>query len=136
MAIIHNCGYTELNTNDVILSYKDIVHLHGGVMENWEHPRGYYKGPQLDRITKKGLPLFPRLEALNVNAVVAFYDNFQKVLMIYLLPVMPFDCICIKMGLEALCPPGLGLSCYAMIAWVLMEILPKVLPCFDMQITH
>jgi hypothetical protein len=55
--------------------------------------------------------------------------------MIYLLFAMPFDCICIKMGFEALCPPGLGLPCYAMIAWVLMEILPKVLPRFDMQIT-
>jgi hypothetical protein len=72
MAIIHNCGYIELNTNDVILSYNDIVHLHGEVMENWEHPWGYYKGPQLDRFTENGLPLFPRLEALNVDTAVAF----------------------------------------------------------------
>jgi hypothetical protein len=135
MAIIQNCGNTELNANNVILSYNNIVHLHGEVMENWEYPRGYYKGPQLDRITKKGLPLFPRLKALNLDAAMAFYDNFQKALMIYLLPVMPFDCICIKMGFEVLCPPGLGLPCYAMITWVLMEILPKVLPRFDMQIT-
>jgi hypothetical protein len=55
--------------------------------------------------------------------------------MIYLLPVMPFDCISIKMGFEALCPPGLGLPWYATIAWVLMEILPKILPRFDTQIT-
>jgi hypothetical protein len=122
MNIIHNCGYTEINTNDVILSYNDIVHLHGEVMANWEHPRGYYKGPQLDRM-------------LNVDAAVAFYDNFQKASMIYLLPVMPFDCISIKMGFEALCPPGLGLPRYAMIARVLMEILPKILPHFDTQIT-
>jgi hypothetical protein len=134
MDIIHNCRYTELNTNNDILSYNDIIHLHGEVVENWKHPWGYYKGPQLDRITKKGLPLFPRLEALNVDAAVAFYDNFQKA-SIYLLPVMPFDCICIKMGFEVLCPPGLGLPCCAMIAWVLMEILPKFLPCFDTQIT-
>jgi hypothetical protein len=113
MAIIHNCGYTELNTNNVILSYNDIVHLHGEVMENWEHPRGYYKGPQLDRITKKGLPSFPCLKALNADAAMAFYDNFQKASMIYLLPVMLFDCICIKMGFEALCLPGLRLPCYA-----------------------
>jgi hypothetical protein len=79
-------------------------------MENWDHPRGYYKGPHLDRIMKKGLPLFPRLEALNVDAAVAFYDNFQKALMIYLLPVMPFDCISIKMGFEALALASLGMQ--------------------------
>ncbi len=78
---------------------------------------------------------FPRLEALNVDAAVAFYDDFQKTSMIYLLLVMPFDCICIKMGFEALCPPGLGLPHYAMITWVLMEILLKVLPRFNTQIT-
>jgi hypothetical protein len=76
MTIIHNCGYTEINTNDVILSYNNIIHLHGKVMENWEHPQGYYKGPQLDRITEKGFTSFPRLEALNVDVAVAFYDNF------------------------------------------------------------
>jgi hypothetical protein len=36
--------------------------------------------------------------------------------MIFLLPVMPFDCISIKMGFEALCPPGLGVNKYAVIA--------------------
>jgi hypothetical protein len=37
---------------------------------------------------------------------------------------MPFDCISIKMGYKALCLPGLGLPCYAVIAWVLIELLP------------
>ena len=37
------------------------------------------------------------------------------------------------MGFEALCPPGLGLTRYAMIARVLMELLPRLLPRLDSQ---
>ncbi len=48
---------------------------------------------------------------------------------------MPFDCISLKMVCEALCPPGLGIQRYATIGWVLMEILPKILPCSNTQIT-
>lgn len=55
--------------------------------------------------------------------------------LLYLLPVMPFDCINIKMGFEALCPPGLGLPRYAMIARVLMELLPRLLPHSDSQVS-
>jgi hypothetical protein len=134
-SIIHNCGYTELNTNDIILSYNDIIHIHTYVMDTWEHPKSYHKGPQVDQNVKKGLSSFPRLERLTVKAAVEFYDNFQKSSMLYLLPVMPFDCISIKMGFEALCPPGLGLPCYAEIARALMEILPRLLPRGDTQVT-
>jgi hypothetical protein len=69
-----------------------------------------------------------------VDATIEFYDNLHKTSLIYLLPVVLFDCISIKMGFEALCPPGLGLPCYAIIARVLMEILPKLLPCTDTQV--
>jgi hypothetical protein len=65
---------------------------------------------------------------------VEVYDAFHKILFSYLLPVMPFDCISIKMGYEALCPPGLGLPCYAVIARVLMEHLPQLLSCADAQV--
>ena len=64
-----------------------------------------------------------------------FYDAFHKTAVIYLLPVMPFDCISIKMGFEALCPPGLGIPRYAAIARVLMELLPRLLPRTDTQVT-
>ena len=67
--------------------------------------------------------------------LVEFYDAFHKTAIIYLLPVMPFDCISIKMGFEALCPPGLGISRYAMISRVLMELLPRLLPRSDTQIS-
>ena len=39
------------------------------------------------------------------------------------------------MGFEALCPPGLGIPRYAMISRVLMEILPRLLPRSDTQIS-
>ena len=67
--------------------------------------------------------------------MVEFYNAFHKTAIIYLLPVMPFDCICIKIGFEALCPPGLGIPRYAMILRVLMELLPRLLPRSDTQIS-
>jgi hypothetical protein len=134
-SIIHNCKYTEFNTNDVILSYNAIIHVHTYVMDTWEHPKSYHKGHQVDQIVEKGFSSFSRLKRLTVEEAVEFYDNFHKTLMLYLLPVMPFDCITIKMGFEALCLPGLGLPCYAQIARALMEILPCLLPRGDTQVT-
>jgi hypothetical protein len=109
MTIIHNCSFTELNTNDVILSHNDIIHLHTKVLAHWDHPRGNYSGPQVDRIIEKGLSSFPHLTTLIVDAAVEFYDSLHKLLLIYLLLVMPFDCISLKMGFKVLCLPGLGL---------------------------
>jgi hypothetical protein len=134
MTIIHNCSFTELNTNDVILSHNDIIHLHTNVLAHWDHPRGNYSGPQVDRIMEKGLSLFPRLTTLTVDAAVEFYDSLHKLLLIYLLPVMPFDCISLKMGFKVLCLPGLGLPPYVKIARVLMEIPPRFLPHTDTHI--
>ncbi len=134
MAIVHNCGFTEVNMDNVTLSHNKIVHLHTKILAHWDHPWGYYSGPQVDRIMEKGLSSFPCLTTLTVDATMEFYDNLHKTLVIYLLPVMPFDCISIKMGFEVLCPPGLGLPCYAIIARVLMEILPKILPRPDTHV--
>jgi hypothetical protein len=130
-AIIHRCGYTEITLSDVLLAYNDIIKVHSHTCDNWEHPCGHYKGPQLERIQEKGIGSFPRLSKLDVEHTVEFYDAFQKMAIIYLLPVMPFDCICIKMGFEALCPPGLGIPRYAMISRVLVELLPRLLPRSD-----
>ena len=135
MAIVHRCGYTALNSTDVILNYNDIIRIHSTIWETWEHPRGNYKGPQLDKILEKGLASFPRLSTVDVEASVDFYDSFQKTALLYLLPVVPFDCISIKMGFEALCPPGLGLHKYAAIAAVMMELLPRLLPRSDTQVS-
>ena len=133
--IIHRCGYTEIHSSDVLLAYNDIIEVHSHTCDNWEHPRGHYKGPQLERILEKGISSFPRLTAFDVEQMVEFYDAFQKTALIYLLPVTPFDCISIKMGFEALCPPGLGIPRYAQISRVLMEVLPRLLPRSDTQIS-
>jgi hypothetical protein len=128
MSIIHKCGYMELNSTDMIKSYNDIIYLHAEVLDCWEHPRGLYRVPPINRILEKGLPTFPPWTCLTVSDKVEFYNAFQKTSVIYLPPVMPFDCISLRMGFEALCPPSLGIQEYATIAQVLMEILPKILP--------
>jgi hypothetical protein len=86
------------------------------------------RGPQVDKILEKGLPTFPRLSSIDVKSTVEFYDILQKTLMIYLLAIMPFDCISIKMGYESLCPPGMGIPRYADITQVLFKVLPCLLP--------
>ena len=88
----------------------------------------------VDRILDKGLPVFPKLESLTVDATVNFYDKLQKMLALFLLPLMVFNVIKLNMGFEGLCPPGLGLSQYAEIASVLMEIIPQLLPTMDSQV--
>jgi hypothetical protein len=90
--------------------------------------------PQLDRISERGLPTLPRLTTIDVEAVVKFYNKLQKTSSTYLLPVMPFDCISIKMGYKALCPLGLGILWYKAIARVLLEVLPRFLPKTDSQV--
>jgi hypothetical protein len=66
---------------------------------------------------------------------VNFYDKLQKTSALFLLPLMLFDAINLNMGFEGLCPPGLGLPQYAEIAGVLMEVLPRLLPDLDSQVT-
>jgi hypothetical protein len=133
-AIIHNCGYTELNTTDVLNSYLDIIILHRTIYKHWVNTRTQYEGPQLNQILEKGIPTFTRLSTLEVESVVEFYNKLQKTTSAYLLPIMPFDCTLIQMGIEALCPPGLGAPKYAAIARVLLEVLPKLLTKCNTQI--
>jgi hypothetical protein len=119
---------------DVLHSYQDIIILHRSIYKHWLNTRTQYKGPQLDRILKKGIPTFPRLSTLDVKSVMEFYDKLQKTTSAYLLPIMPFDCISIQMGFEALCPPGLGTPKYVSFTRVLLEVLPKLLPKGNTQI--
>jgi hypothetical protein len=89
----------------------------------------------VDRILEKGLPIFPKLDLLEMAATVNFYDKLQKASALFLLPLMLFDAINLNMGFEGLCPPGLGLPRYAEIAGALMEVLPCLLPEMDSQVT-
>ena len=66
---------------------------------------------------------------------VNFYDKLQKTSALFLLPLMMFDAVCLNMGFEGLCPPGFGLPRYAEIAGAFMEVLPRILPDSDSQVT-
>jgi hypothetical protein len=93
----------------VISSYSEIILLHETIIKNWKEK--FTSGPQIDCILEKGMPSFPRLQSpMTVEAAVNWYDLLQKILLIYLIPIMPLDCVMIKMGYKALCIPGTGLS--------------------------
>jgi hypothetical protein len=88
----------------------------------------------VEYILEKALPVFPRLKSLEVTDVVQFYDSLQKISMRYLLPLMPFDSICLAFGFKGLCPPGLGTIQYAAIGLVWMDVLPRILPKEDLDV--
>jgi hypothetical protein len=104
-------------------------------MDAWENRRTQQRGPSVDRILEKGLPVFPKLDCLDMSATVMFYDKLQKTSALFLLPLTLFDAVNLNMGFEGLCPPGFGLVHYADIAGVLMEVLPRLLPELDSQVT-
>ena len=132
-AIVHRCGFRDASGN-VSPFCNDIILLHRRVLEAWENRRTQQHGPSVDRILEKGLPVFPKLDTLDVASTVTFYDKLQKTSALFLLPLMLFDAINLNTGFEGLCPPGLGLPRYAEIAGVLMEILPRLLPESDSQV--
>jgi hypothetical protein len=107
--IIFKCGYKDHTRTKVIGCYKDIVLLHRWVMDAWVNHCTQQSGPLVDRILDKGLPVFPKLESLLVDATVDFYDKLEKTLALFLLPLMAFNVIKLNTGFEGLCPPGLGL---------------------------
>ena len=84
-AIIHKCGYTATNTVNVISSYNEIILVHKSVMANWLGR--FTVGPQINRILKKGLVSLPRLQSLEVESAVEWYDTLQKTHLIYLVPI-------------------------------------------------
>ena len=77
---------------------------------------------------EKAMPLFQKLKGITIADLVHFYDTFQKMDSVYHLPLMPFDAVSLRLRFEGLCPPGLGVDRYAVIAAVLMEVIPCLLP--------
>jgi hypothetical protein len=104
VSIVHKCGYTELNSPNVIKSYDDIIYLHAEVIDRWEHPCGLYRGPQINRILVMGLPTFPCLTHLMVSNTVKLYNAFQKMSAIYLLLVMPLIALASEWALRPSVP--------------------------------
>jgi hypothetical protein len=91
-------------------------------------------GPSIDRILDKGLVVFPKLASMDVAMAVEFYNQLQKTLALFLLPLMLFDAANLHTGFEGLCPRGLGLPRYTEIAGVMMEVIPCLLPTYDSQV--
>jgi hypothetical protein len=104
-------------------------------MDTWVNQQLQHSGPSVDQILEKGFPIFPKLDSLETATTVNFYDKLQKTSALFLLPLMMFDAINLNMGFEGLCPPGLGLPRYREIAGALMEVLPRLLPDTDTQVT-
>jgi hypothetical protein len=83
---------------------------------------------------EKGLIVFPKLKMLTAKDTVHFYDKLQELLAGYLLPLMPFDVICLEFNFKDLFVPGLGTECYTDCAAALMEVLPCLLPARDSEV--
>ncbi len=91
-------------------------------------------GPSVECILEKGLLVFPKLKTLTAKDTVHFYDKLQEHLAGYLLPLMPFNVICLEFNFEGLFIPGLGTECYVDCAAALMEVLPCLLPALDLEV--
>ena len=129
--IIGNCGYQLFHVDhpeDVLLCFQEIINLHRVVVQTWTSTWTHFSGPVVEYILEKALPVFPRLQDLDVSGMVKFYNGLQKISMRYLLPLMPFDSISLAFGFEGLCPPGLGTVRYSAIASAWMDVLPCLLP--------
>jgi hypothetical protein len=135
--IISNCGYQSFHwghPEDILLCNSKIANIRCVVLQGWTNYWTHFIDPVVEYILKKALPVFPRLNSLAVADVVKFYDSVQKILMRYLLPLMPFNLICLAFGFEGLCPPGMGTIRYAAIALAWMDVLPCILPKDDSEV--
>jgi hypothetical protein len=125
---IHNCGYQSfLNTmspEDVLLCFSEIQQIHKKVVQSWHNMRNQTSGPSIKRILDHGIKVFLKLHTLDIHDAVKFYDKFQELSTVYLIPLMFFDAVCLDFNFEGLFIPGLSTKCYAECATAMMEILP------------
>ncbi len=129
--IIHNCGYKSIHADhleDILLCFNKIILIHRIVVQGWRNPWTQFCGPMVEYILEKALPIFPCLHSLEVADAIKFYNGLQKISMRYLLPLIPFDLLCLAFSFEGLCPPGLGTIRYAAISSAWMDGLPWILP--------
>jgi hypothetical protein len=127
---IQDCGYgiVKATVEDVVVCFNDIIMVHRKVRDLWHNSYAHTLGPQVSTILTKHVKVFPELESLVVEEVVAFYDRLQEVGSNYLIALMPFDAIVLSNRFEGLCPPGLGLLRYAAMSKALSELLPWLIP--------
>ncbi len=137
ISFIHKCGYQSFSTDvadNVLPCYGSIQLLHKKVRQAWYNPRTLQSGPSIERILEKGLAIIPKLSDRTAKDTVAFYECLQQVSGAYLIPLMPFDSLCLAHNYEGLFPPGLGTSAYAECAIAVMELLICILQEHDLEI--
>ncbi len=127
---IQDCGYgiVKATVEDVVVCFNDIIMVHRKVRDLWHNNYAHTLGPQVSTILTKHIKVFPKLDSLVIEDVVAFYDRLQEVGSNYLIALMPFDAIVLSNRFEGLCPPGLGLLRYAAMSKALLELLPWLIP--------
>ena len=104
--VLRECGYAQIKAcvEDVVVCYNDIIMGHHKIRDLWYNPSAHTSGPQVDKILRKSISVFPKLTSLRVDDVVGFYDRLQEVSMGYSLALMPFDAIVLKNRFEASVP--------------------------------
>ena len=135
---IHACGYESFATDsadDILPCYGHIQLIHRKVRQAWYNPRTLQSGPSVDRILEKGLTVLPKLRDTDAKGTVAFYERFQQVSAAYLIPLLPFDAICLRNNYEGLFPPGLGTDAYAECCAAVLEVLPRLLPLSNTEVS-
>ena len=108
-------GYEGQDVKNTIL--RDVASL----LDRWDTPDvnpKYYSG-------------FSKLEELNVESFIDFYNHIQHQLKRYHIGLMPFDCIIPKWHHVGMTYPGMGEIRYVYQAETLFNILEKLLPKQD-----
>ena len=88
----------------------------------------------VERILEKGITVLPKLHGTTARDAVAFYESLQQVATSYLIPIMPFDTVCLEHNYEGLFPPGLGTDAYCECCIAMLEVLPRLIPVGDYEI--
>ena len=135
---IHACGYQSFSPeieDDVLPCYGAIQLLHKKITMAWTNSRTQQSGPSVERILEKGLTVLPKLRGTSARETVSFYESLQQVSTSYLMPIMPFDTVCIANNYEGLFPPGLGTDVYCECCIALLEVLPRLLPQHDYEVS-
>jgi hypothetical protein len=94
---IHNCGYHSflitVSMEDIIICFNEIQQIHCKIIQCWYNPRTFALGSLVKRILDRGLQVFPKLCTLEVHDLIKFYDKFQELSTVYLIPLVPFNAV-------------------------------------------
>ncbi len=113
--------------DDNLPCYGHIQLLHKKVHQAWYNPQTLQSGPSVDCILERGLTVLPKLQETEAKDTVAYCERLQQILAAYLIPLMPFDAICLLNNHKGLFPPSPGTDTYAKCCAVVLDIQPRLL---------